>query len=152
MSHACLLFIWAVLFLWFMEYSTNCLLVSHPLSACYLHELWGGGGGEVKRISVNPLLSAPTHGVGEGRRWKGPIFRLIPPVSNTLWFEYCVSPDIISDFRFFSNFSQMSSLLIPFFMRLSTTFTYMILSNKNAAWKIKGRKFHPRWKGYVVEG
>ena len=31
----------------------------------------GGGGGEVKRISVNPLFSAPTHGVGEGR---GPIF------------------------------------------------------------------------------
>jgi hypothetical protein len=33
--------------------------------------VWGGGGGEVKRISVNPLFSAPTHGVGEGR---GPIF------------------------------------------------------------------------------
>jgi len=57
-----------------MEYGNKCLLISHPPSACYLHELLGGcgeGGGEVKRISVNPLFSAPTHGVGEGR---GPIF------------------------------------------------------------------------------
>ncbi len=28
---------------------------------------YGGGGREVKRISVNPLFSAPTYGVGEGR-------------------------------------------------------------------------------------
>jgi len=28
----------------------------------------GRGKEEVKRISVNPLFSAPTHGVGEGRR------------------------------------------------------------------------------------
>jgi hypothetical protein len=40
---------------------------------------YGGGGREVKRISVNPLFSAPTHGVGEGR---GPIFRAIPPVTT----------------------------------------------------------------------
>jgi hypothetical protein len=31
-------------------------------------------------------------------------------------------------------------------------FTYMILSNKNVVEKIKGLKFHPWWKGYVVEG
>jgi hypothetical protein len=37
--------------------------------ATYMCVLGGGGGPrEVKRISVNPLFSAPTHGVGEGRR------------------------------------------------------------------------------------
>jgi hypothetical protein len=36
--------------------------------ATYMSYDGGGGGGEVKRISVNPLFSAPTHGVGEGRR------------------------------------------------------------------------------------
>ncbi len=107
-----------------MEYITNYLLVSHPLSVCYLHELWGGGGQEVKRISVNPSFSAPTHGVGEGRRWKGPIFRLIPPVSHILWFEYYVYPDIISDFRIFE--FLMSSLLIHFYAVINDSYLYDI--------------------------
>jgi|688.fasta_scaffold58172_6 hypothetical protein len=52
-----------------MEYSTKFLLVSHPLSACYLHDLWGAGGGrEVKRISVNSLFSAPHPRGGGGER------------------------------------------------------------------------------------
>ncbi len=99
-------------------------LVSHTLSACYLHEIWGGGGREVKRISVNPLVSALTHGVGEGMRWKGPIFRLIPPVSNTLWVEYYVYPDIISDFRIFE--FLMSSLLIHFYAVINDFYLYDI--------------------------
>ena len=48
---------------------------------------YGGGGREVKRISVNPLFSAPTHGVGEGR---GPIFRSIPPVTTYFCYKYYV--------------------------------------------------------------
>ncbi len=34
----------------------------------------GGGGQEVKRISVNPLFSAPTHGVGGGEEMEGAYF------------------------------------------------------------------------------
>jgi hypothetical protein len=94
-----------------MEYSTNVFSFPTLLARATYMSYGGGGGRDVKRISVNPLFSAPTHGVGEGRRWKGPIFRLIPPVSNTLWFECYVSSDIISDFRIFELF-QMSSLLI----------------------------------------
>ena len=46
--------------------------------------IYGGrGGGEKSNGLVStPCSPPPTHGVGEGR---GPIFRLIPPVTNTLW-------------------------------------------------------------------
>jgi hypothetical protein len=36
--------------------------------ATYMSYDGGGGGGELKRIIVNPFLTPPTHGVGEGRR------------------------------------------------------------------------------------
>jgi hypothetical protein len=35
---------------------------------------YGGGGQEVKRISVNPSFSAPTHGVGGGEEMEGAYF------------------------------------------------------------------------------
>ena len=85
-----------------------------------------GGGREVKRISVNSLFSAPTHGVGEGRRWKGPIFRLIPPVSHTLWFEYYVFPDFISDFRIFEFFSKCRLYEYNFYAVINDFYLYDI--------------------------
>ena len=53
-----------------MENSTDGLLVSHTLSACYLHELWGGGGREKSNGLVSPLVLRPHPwgGGGEGAR------------------------------------------------------------------------------------
>ncbi len=91
---------WAVFFFWSMEYSTNCFLVSHTLSACYLHELWGGGGRKKSNGLVSPLvLRPPPMGWGRGGSKRGPIFRSSPPVTNTYWFKYYMFLDIISDFR-----------------------------------------------------
>ncbi len=47
--------------------STKCLLVSHTLSACYLHELWGGGGSN-GLVSSHILRPHPRGGGGEGAR------------------------------------------------------------------------------------
>ncbi len=86
----------------------------------------GRGKEEVKRISVTPCPPPPPTGWGEGRRLKGPIFRLIPPVSHTLWFEYYVLPDIIYDFRIFEFFQMSSFFLIHFYAVINNFYLYDI--------------------------
>jgi hypothetical protein len=72
---------------------------------------YGGGGQEVKRISVNPLFSVV---VGEGR---GPIFWFILLVTTYYLYTHHVYFFHLLHIRDFEKFS-MSSLLILFYVIL----------------------------------
>ncbi len=76
--------------------------------ATYMSYGGGGGVGEKSNGLVStPCSPPPPMGWGRGGGRRGPIFRLIPPVTNTLWFEYYLSPYIISDIRLSNFFSKV---------------------------------------------
>jgi hypothetical protein len=137
---------WAVLFLWSMEYGNKCLLISHPLSACYLHELWGGGEKSNGLVST-PCSPPPTHGVGEGR---GPIFRFILLVITYYLYNYYIYYSVSCIFVISKIFNVV---FINTILHISSlTHTYMVFRNKNMVWNIISRKFHPSVKGMLLKG